>query len=408
MENALSSYKFIMSCQYNIKKIAANINCLQKYTANLSEDCGGSKSLFLTLNTDDFTVNYLYDKKRNGKNVKKLYKRYEYLRRRSPQIRNVCNYITLDIEYESENENIFENTPDLQKYSQQNPSLQFTENAITLEKDDENKYKCQNCLKVYPSLLKIKQHYLRVHAPKHFKCTKCPRSFGSSLLLNRHNKDSHCTAVCSHCGKTYNNTYSLRHHERSHKLRLVCQTCGKVYKGKRSYNNHIQQKLCEKMRKSNAEATFCCHYCDKKYSQKTALSVHIRLQHENGKALICNWCGKKLSSTSRLNDHVLKHTKQKNFDCNICGGKFVTKASLLYHTRTHTGEKPYKCDSCDMRFLSASRRSEHVKRHHLGPDLECDICHGKFKGQSCLRRHKKRHFDTKSRLYHHSSQVDKT
>lgn len=386
-EIAINCYKFIQRCTNNFQQLLMSIESLQRHTTDIKKETDYVKSLFLALDTSNYNVNLYYD---NNHNCNSPFMRFQNIQKESKQY-------FIEIEFEADSICNYKEDVKTGKSTKRKQALLLSD--IIHDKNDLNNFKCKSCLKLYPTAMKLKQHYLRVHAPKKFKCSKCPRSFGTLLLFNRHTKDSHCSVVCSQCGKMYTNTYSLRHHEQSHKFRLVCHSCGKVYKGKGAFNNHIQMKLCEKMRKTNAEAKFACDYCEKKYSQKTALSVHIRLEHENGKALICDWCGKKLSSISRLKDHILKHTKQKNFECGHCGGKFVTKTSLLYHTRTHTGEKPYKCQQCDMTFLSASRRSEHVKRHHTATSFECDICNGKYKGTTCLIRHRKRHFDINSRLY---------
>lgn len=394
MATLKTCYTFIEMCKNNDEILSHTVKSLLKYVEKSVETDECYKSLFLAVDKNNDSLNLFYDKNEHY-NKEDCLKRFQVLQKKKAN----QELKATESEHKSKNiSNMLANTP-IKRKKKKRAVQSIHISDIVHENLDENNLKCKYCLKIYPSTLKLKQHYFRVHAPKDFKCTKCPRSFGSSLLLSRHSKDSHCTVVCSQCGKIYNNIYSLRHHEKSHKLHLICENCGKTYKAKQSLNNHIKQNLCQKLRKSNAEAKFTCNYCKKKYSQKTALSVHIRLEHENGKALICDWCGKKLSSLSRLKDHTLKHTKQKNFQCKMCGGKFVTKVSLLYHTRTHTGEKPYQCEHCEMKFLSASRRSEHVKRHHTETDLECDICNGKFKGKTCLMRHRKRHFNTSSRLY---------
>lgn len=389
----LNCYKFIQLCRQNIEQLHCTIDSLQKCIQNISTPSHGYKSLFVSLDTTNFNVEMYYDEQQNNNNQSLLHERFQKIYEDSQQW-----VIEMESNYSSDN----------RKYAGIKKREKSIPQSIKLadmvhDKNDLmkkiNKLKCKVCLKCFPTPTKIKLHYLRMHAPKNFKCPQCPRSFGSLIILKQHTKFSHSTAVCSLCGKTYANLHSLRRHEQGHGPRLICQKCGKVYKGKRSLNNHIEKNLCETMRKSNAEAKLSCDYCGKKYAQKAALSVHIRLEHENGKALICDWCGKKLGSMSRLKDHILTHTKQKNFECNLCGGKFVTKTSLLYHTRTHTGEKPYKCEICEKTFLSASRRSEHVKRLHTQSSSECDICQGIFKGKTSLLRHRKKHFNKRSKLY---------
>ncbi|CAB3245263.1 unnamed protein product [Arctia plantaginis] len=406
---AINSYNFIETCKNNIKRLSCNIDCIQNYIVNATGYNYCHKSLFLVLDTVNCTVDEFYDKN-SHRYDESLCKRFENLVANSLGMQNIGNSLTLDIHFDPENCEMTKPVPDMSSKIKTSIQEEKKEESVrkisqpvkglqALEANDKGDYKCEHCHKDFKSSLKLKLHYLRVHAPKTFKCTQCPRSFGSSLILSLHIRDSHCTAVCRYCGKTYTNNYSLKYHEKSHEVDFKCNNCGKVYKKKKSFNNHVKQNLCNSTRNVNLEPKHACNYCDKKYSQISALNVHLRLEHGNGKVLTCDWCGKKLSSESKLKEHIIKHTKQKNYTCDICGGKFVTKTSLLYHTRLHTGEKPYKCEHCDMRFLSASRRSEHIKQYHDEPDLECDICHCKFKGRTPLMRHKKRHFDTSSKLY---------
>lgn len=351
---ALNFYKFMQTClmnaEYFTNILDAVVNSME-YTTNEFDD---SKSLFVSLNIEDFTSKHYYDMKRAPCTSKSALKRFHTL--------------------------------------------------------DTNMLTCQECDREFPTVWNLKSHYLRVHAPKKFKCSECPRSYGSAAFLESHRNESHCTVVCVECGKTFYNRHTLKMHELGHHLSLVCQDCGRVYKNKATFKKHIDHNVCaQKTRASPSEAKFTCDYCNKKYTQKMSLRVHIQYEHGNYKPHVCEWCGKKFCSQSRLKAHTVKHTKERNYPCTICGGKFVSKESLLYHTRTHTGEKPYKCPHCEYRFLSASRRSDHVKRHHLGGNLECDICHSKFRSKQYLFRHKKTHMvsNDKFSLTYGSSKIPK-
>ncbi|CAB3256053.1 unnamed protein product [Arctia plantaginis] len=340
---ALSFYKFKQTCLINAEYFTNILDAVansMEYTTNEFSD---SKSLFVSLNIEDFTSKHYYDMKRAPCTRKSALKRFHSL--------------------------------------------------------DTNTLTCEECHKEFHTVWSLRNHCLRVHAPKKFKCHECPRSYGSAAFLESHINESHCTVVCSECGKTFYNRHTLKMHELGHHLILVCQDCGRVYKNKATFKKHIDHNVCEQKTRANpSEAKFTCDYCNKKYTQKMSLRVHIQYEHGNYKPHICEWCGKKFCSQSRLKAHTVKHTKERNFPCTICGGKFVSKESLLYHTRTHTGEKPYKCPHCEYRFLSASRRSDHVKRHHLGGNLECDICHSKFRSRSYLFRHKKTHMISNDKL----------
>ena len=47
---------------------------------------------------------------------------------------------------------------------------------------------------------------------------------------------------------------------------------------------------------------------------------------------------------ARYKNHMISHTKEKQYVCDLCGKQFRDKARLDSHRRIHTGETPYKCD----------------------------------------------------------------
>ncbi|KOB57948.1 Zinc finger protein [Operophtera brumata] len=91
---------------------------------------------------------------------------------------------------------------------------------------------------MYQSMWNLKNHYTRVHAEKHYKCSKCPKTYGSKALAEAHKTESHSKKTCEECGKIYNNLHSLKLHQTGHNINLnkrkynqVLRVHGKVYDG---------------------------------------------------------------------------------------------------------------------------------------------------------------------------------
>lgn len=256
------------------------------------------------------------------------------------------------------------------------------------------RYNCPECPKIFASQVQLTDHAERLHYPKKVQCAKCAKMFGTERMLKYHDKLHHVAAVCKLCFLQFPSKKLLRAHLDTHEAQK-CPHCNKSFKNKYSFKFHLE--ICGK--EGTKIPNFYCDICNKGYVRKNGLRTHLKTEHGFGNVLSCNWCGKKYDAISRLRNHIVKHTRERNFHCDQCGNKFVTQAALVYHIRLHTGEKPFKCKLCTESFLSASRRMEHMKRKHLGPTKECPVCNVKFVTGHQLRKHVHRHFDPKSKLY---------
>ncbi|XP_045507978.1 zinc finger protein 14-like [Colias croceus] len=390
---AINSYKFIMMSKENTLTynniLDSLTNCINIPNSNVE-----ANTLYITLDTKYFTTEQYYDKKQ-AKSTTSALKTLESI------IENQAH-----IKYELTSEEFDYDVKVKRKRTRH--SIPIRTKDMLYDENDKLNMKCKVCLKTYPSLSNLRNHFIRVHAPKNHECSICKRSFGSASILEAHKSESHVNLMCSECGKTFTNRHTLKMHEIGHTLKIVCKDCGRVYKSQTTYKKHLILNICgQKTRASPSNAKFTCDYCNKRYTQKVSLRVHIQYEHGNYKSHECKWCKKKFWAPSRLKAHIVKHTQEKKFSCTICGGKFVTKESLLYHTRIHTGEKPYKCDFCEQSFISASRKVDHIKRHHTNAIFQCSMCKIKYTTKVCLEKHMKTHIkDEVARSEQKSSELN--
>lgn len=262
-----------------------------------------------------------------------------------------------------------------------------------MEKHKNKKYPCPLCHKIFPNLANLNTHKDRMHKPKTVQCPKCAKMFSSEKMLKYHEASYHIAAICKQCSMQFPSKKDLRLHMTKHDVNQSCNRCSKKFISKLVLKTHM--KICGENQRINVY----CDICKKGYVRKNSLRSHLITEHGFGATYTCNWCNKQFDAVSKLNMHIVKHTRERNFHCMICGGHFVTKAALTYHTRIHTGEKPYPCDLCKESFLSASRRMEHKRRKHLGPKHHCTVCSSKFVSKFELNKHMARHNDPHSRLF---------
>lgn len=255
-------------------------------------------------------------------------------------------------------------------------------------------YSCSQCARMFASTIQLEYHAERVHYPKKLQCPKCDKIFSTEKVLKHHDKYHHMAAICKLCFLQFPSKKALRSHLDKHDLN-TCPRCDKTLSNKHTFKTHLQQ--CGNLEDKTPK--FFCDICSRGYVRKNGLRSHLKTDHGFGNVLTCKWCGKKFDAVSKLKNHIVKHTKEKNFHCEHCGNRFVTKAALTYHVRLHTGERPFPCDMCEETFLSASRRMEHKRRKHLGPTKECPVCPMKFPTSSQLKKHVERHNNPQSKLY---------
>ncbi|KAL0133043.1 hypothetical protein PUN28_000649 [Cardiocondyla obscurior] len=86
-------------------------------------------------------------------------------------------------------------------------------------------------------------------------------------------------------------------------------------------------------------AGYRCIFCDKIYSRKYGLRIHIRT-HTGYKPLKCDFCQHRFGDPSNLNKHVRLHaTNDSRYKCNICDKVLVRRRDLERHINSWHSEK---------------------------------------------------------------------
>lgn len=175
--------------------------------------------------------------------------------------------------------------------------------------------------------------------------------------------------------------HQLRQHATEEEKRFSCKFCDLRFASNQLRNKH--QNLLHNKR-------FPCDQCNKVFSEKTRLMIHLRI-HSGEKPFVCESCGFSCSQRDNLRLHKeFKHPnlgmQEKKFTCDICSASFLTKSNLSRHSISHSDLKSCVCETCGKAFKDPGALKQHIFSHGA-PDYPCDICGQRFTSPLYLNRH---------------------
>lgn len=107
--------------------------------------------------------------------------------------------------------------------------------------------------------------------------------------------------------------------------------------------------------------------CDKTFSQKTHLTIHLRA-HTGNKPFPCRHptCNQRFSQLGNLKTHERRHTGERPYQCTTCGRRFAQHGNERAHQIVHTDTKPFVCklDHCNKQFTQLGNLKAHQNRFH--------------------------------------------
>lgn len=66
---------------------------------------------------------------------------------------------------------------------------------------------------------------------------------------------------------------------------------------------------------------------------------------------------------------MVTHTGVRAYQCSICNKRFTQKSSLNVHMRLHRGEKSYECYICKKKFSHKTLLERHMALHSTAPGV---------------------------------------
>ena len=159
------------------------------------------------------------------------------------------------------------------------------------------------------------------------------------------------------------------------------------------FNDRVHVSVESHVEKRDNPKKVLCHVCGRTFSDKKALYGHLTEQHQSLERMkTCEKCGKKFPTNSKLKDHLVVHTKERNFFCKTCGKTFPRQSTLNSHMKYFHGDgsgRKFKCSKCSKTFKYPSSFRQHVKAHD--PGFKCDTCGAVFSRSSSGKRHEQIH-----------------
>ncbi|KAK4882107.1 hypothetical protein RN001_005426 [Aquatica leii] len=223
-------------------------------------------------------------------------------------------------------------------------------------------------------------------------CNSPIRKENASTKIVKSNNDP---VTCFICDKRFAKKAHLKQHiETRHSNKkqtiFVCEVCGVIIKSRSSHYHHMLK---------HAGKKYVCNFCQKSYSNSSALQLHIAAVHKNMRTHLCTICGKLFNYSNALTYHMRIHTDERKYKCTYCDKTFRIQCGLDRHLRTHTGIRPYKCSYCDKAFRSKGEVDCHEMTHTGYRPYHCEYCKKGFTKTYNLKlhllSHKGQHYCTK-------------
>lgn len=136
---------------------------------------------------------------------------------------------------------------------------------------------------------------------------------------------------------------------------------------------------------STREKFFLCNVCGYKAKTITRLNHHLRI-HAGIKPFSCSICEKRFTTDHSRREHETRHLGTRTFACDICGKKYVSKAEVRMHKAMHV-IKRQKCYFCLKEFCRPQLLKMHMKKHTDADRFPCTQCGAKFHLNRLLTRH---------------------
>lgn len=240
---------------------------------------------------------------------------------------------------------------------------------VKYETNEEGKFICPHCGKMYPTLAVVGAHVSESHVEKKRNCKICHKEFKFGKQYRNH-KRIHESLNCAKCGLEIPLNSKKAHH-------IVCYGLSKQYSCticdyKAHRQSHIKRHMVKHNVKVKSEGTiFPCTKCKHVSTTKRSLRMHITLTHYT---IPCGLCIRKFRKQETLDEHIKSEhipkpspapEEKKILVCKVCPYTHHYPSVMNKHEKIHDKKpkvaKPTTCDTCGYTFKIHGSLKRHLK-----------------------------------------------
>ena len=355
------------------------------------------------------------------------------------------------------------------------------------EIEQDQNVKCNFCEKDFPTETSLNRHVVSHYnnPTKNLKCDICDKKFRLPQNLTNHNKwihervkprsqkrrkfnsykrlKKHMLTVKkkSKITRKKNSTFASENNSKDDESvvsplpendnqtkRNHCEECNITFALKQTLELHIQsfhkkvedsqQEQPSSDQKDSTEQVakpenikvdkkkYECKKCEKKFTKKLTLQMHVKVVHDKIKNLKCDKCSKTFGHIIHLKKHSLVHknkqekspndvpkstedkdTKIKKHKCEKCNKTFnrvisLNKHIMILHNKK-LNKKCKKCNDCEKWFSNKPNLLRHIQKKHSMKTQENKLMENGIKCKQCVK-----YFPSKYRLNRHVRHVHGT
>ena len=193
---------------------------------------------------------------------------------------------------------------------------------------------CEHCDFTTNRSGSLKRHF-QTHNQQLFKCSHCPKHFGTKESLVLHTRSKHATEdIGSKCAKPVQSEgdFDPQIQNQTQEHRYMCDICQKGFTNVQHFEGHRN--------KHSGSKPHMCSKCGAVFSYVQSMAAHEKhcdpLQTKTEVITPhCSQCGKLFKNRHSLTDHIRDKHGGKEHECRVCGKVFIWRQSYLRHQTTN-------------------------------------------------------------------------